>query len=130
MKINGEGIYGSKAWVKLGEGVAGADGSLRTLPGGALRQAQVDFQFGPKDFRFTVGKDGSVYAFALTVPKPGSQVTIVSLGTSAGLLAAPIRSVKMLGSSKKLAWSQKPEGLVITCPSRMPSDIAIAFKIQ
>ena len=130
MKINGEGIYGSKAWVKLGEGMAEANGSLRTLPGGALRQAQVDFHFGSTDFRFTVGKDGSIYAFAMAVPKPGEQVTIVSLGSSAGLLAAPIHSVTLLGSRKKIVWSQKPEGLVITCPSRMPSDIAIAFKIQ
>jgi alpha-L-fucosidase len=130
MKVNGEGIYGSKAWVKLGEGVAEADGKLRTLPGGALGKAQAGFQFGPKDFRFTVGKDGSVYAFALAVPQPGSQVTIVSLGTSAGLLTAPIHSVTLLGSRKKLIWSQKPEGLVITCPSRMPSEIAVAFKVQ
>jgi alpha-L-fucosidase len=130
MKINGEGIYGSKAWVKLGEGVTEADGNLRTLPGGALRQAQIDFQFGPTDFRFTVGKDGSLYAFAMAVPKPGSQVTIVSLGTNAGLLAAPIRSVTLLGSRKKLVWSQKPEGLVITCPNQMPSEIAVTFKIQ
>ena len=130
MKINGQGIYGSKAWVKLGEGVTEADGNLRTLPKGSLRQAQIDFQFGPKDFRFTVGKDGSLYAFALAVPKPGSQVTIVSLGSGAGLLTAPIRSVTLLGSRKKLAWRQRPEGLVITCPSHMPSEIAVAFKIQ
>jgi len=130
MKINGEGIYGSKAWVKLGEGTTEADGNLRTLPGGALRQPQADFQYGPTDFRFTVGKDGALYAFAIAVPKPGSQVTIVSLGSSAGLLSAPIRSVTLLGSRKKLVWSQKPEGLVITCPSHMPSEIAVAFKIQ
>ena len=130
MKINGKGIYGSKAWVKLGEGVTEADGNLRTLPGGALGEKQASFQFGPKDFRFTVGKDGSIYAYALAVPKPGSQVTIVSLGSGAGLLAAPIRSVTLLGSRKKLVWSQRPEGLLITCPSHMPSEIAVAFKVQ
>ena len=129
MKINGEGIYGSKAWVKLGEGVAEADGSLRTLPGGALRQAQADFLFGPKDFRFTQ-KDDAIYAFALAVPQPGAQVTIVSLGSGAGLLAARIRSVTLLGSKEKLLWSQKPEGLVVTAPSKLPSNIAVTFKIQ
>jgi alpha-L-fucosidase len=100
------------------------------LPGGALRQPQADFQYGTTDFRFTVGKDSSLYAFAMAAPKPGSQVTIVSLGSSAGLLSAPIRSVTLLGSRKKLAWSQKPEGLVITCPNRMPSEISVAFKVQ
>jgi alpha-L-fucosidase len=130
MKINGEGIYGSKAWFKLGEGVTNADGSLRTLPGGALGKAQADYQFGPTDFRFTSGKDGSLYAFALAVPEPGAQVTIASLGTNAGLLTTPIHSVSMLGSPEKLVWSQHPEGLVIVCPSSMPSRIAVTFKIQ
>ena len=130
MKINGEGIYGSRAWVKLGEGAAGADGKMRTLPGGALGQKQAEFQFGPTDFRFTVGKDGSIYAFALAVPQPGAKVTITSLGTSAGLLATPVHSVTMLGSTKKLVWSQRPEGLVIESPAKMPSQIVVAFKVQ
>jgi alpha-L-fucosidase len=130
MKINGQGIYGSKAWVKLGEGVTEADGTLRTLPGGALGQKQASFHFGPADFRFTVGKDGAVYAFALEPPQPGQHLTIVSLGTSAGLLSAPVHSVTMLGSNKKLVWSQKPEGLEIVAPSRIPSKIVVAFRIQ
>jgi alpha-L-fucosidase len=130
MKINGEGIYGSKAWVKLGEGAADADGNLRVMPYGALRQAHAAFQFGPTDFRFTVGKDGSIYAFALAAPEPGAKVKIASFGSGAGLLAAPIHSVTLLGSRKKLVWSQKPDGLEIVCPSRMPSQIAVAFKVQ
>jgi alpha-L-fucosidase len=130
MKINGEGIYGSKAWVKLGEGVKDADGKLRTLPGGALGQKQADFQFGPTDFRFTVGKDGAIYAFALAVPQPGAKVTILSLGSDAGLLPGHIHSVSLLGSRKRLIWTQYPGGLVIECPAKMPSQIAVAFKIQ
>jgi len=54
----------------------------------------------------------------------------VSLGSGAGLLTAPIRSVTLLGSRKKLVWSQKPDGLEIVCPSRMPSQIAVAFKVH
>jgi alpha-L-fucosidase len=130
MKINGEGIYGSKAWEKLGEGATDASGKLRTLPSGQLGQAQAEFQFGPTDFRFTSGKDGSVYAFALAVPHPGAQVTIASLGSGAGLMSAPVRSVSLLGSAEKLVWSQHSEGLVVTCPSQMPSQIAVAFKVQ
>jgi alpha-L-fucosidase len=130
MKINGEGIYGSKAWVKFGEGAPDADGNLRTLPAHALDKPQADFRFGPTDFRFTVGKNGSIYAFALAVPQPGARVTIVSLGGGAGLLPAPIHSVTMVGSKSKLVWSQRPEGLVITCPRRVPSQIAVVFRIR
>ena len=64
------------------------------------------------------------------MPQPGAQVTIVSLGAGVGLLAAPIRSVTLLGSKEKLLWSQKPEGLVVTAPSKLPSNIAVTFKIQ
>jgi alpha-L-fucosidase len=130
MKINGEGIYGSKAWVKFGEGATDDKGNLRVVPYGALGKSQAEFQFGPKDFRFTVGKDGSIYAFALAAPQPGAEITIVSLGSGAGLLTTPIKSVKMLGSDEKLAWSQHADGLVITAPAKMPSDIAVAFKVQ
>jgi alpha-L-fucosidase len=128
MKVNGEGIYGSKAWVKFGEGTTGADGKLRTVPSGALGEKQTNFLFGPTDFRFTSGKDGSVYAFALSVPQPKAQVKISSLGSNAGLLT--VHSVTLLGSQEKLVWKQEPDGLKIICPSRMPSQIAVTFKIR
>jgi alpha-L-fucosidase len=127
MKINGEGIYGSKAWIKLGEGMTGADGKLRTLPAGQLGREQASFRFGPRDFRFTVGKDGSIYAFALAVPKAHTRIKIASLGSQAGIA---VHSVTMPGSHERLAWSQHPDGLVIRSPSRLPSQIAVAFKIR
>ena len=42
MRINGAGIYGSKAWTRLGEG---ADGKLNVLPGGKLGRDQADHRF-------------------------------------------------------------------------------------
>jgi len=87
-------------------------------------------QFGPADFRFTQGKDGSVYVFALSVPQPGAEVMIVSLGTGAGLLSAPVKSVSLLGSGEDLIWSQNTEALVVKCPALMPSQIAAAFKVR
>jgi hypothetical protein len=38
--------------------------------------------------------------------------------------------VSLLGSGEKLVWSQHPDGLVVKCPAQMPSQIAVAFKIQ
>jgi alpha-L-fucosidase len=130
MKMNGEGIYGSKAWVKLGEGKLDADGNLGTLPSGQLGKDQADFQFGPSDFRFTAGAHGEVYAFSLSVPAPNSSVKILSLGTSAHLLAQPIRSVTLLGSDAKISWTQRPDGLLIRCPSQLPSHVVVTFKIE
>ena len=49
MRINGVGIYGSKAWTRLGEG---ADGKLNVLPGGKIGRQQADHRFAPSDIRF------------------------------------------------------------------------------
>jgi alpha-L-fucosidase len=130
MKINGQAIYDSRAWVKLGEGRPDAQGRLRTLPSGQLGKEQAHFQFGPGDFRFTAGADGSVYAIALAVPKPGARVKIRSLGSAQGLLKGPVKSVTMLGSAEPLRWRQEADGLAVVAPSRLPSQIAVVFRVQ
>lgn len=104
MTMHGEGIYGSRAWVKP------TDGS----------------------FRFTVGTNGFLYAYYFGTPSAGTQLTIPSLATTSNLLVAPISSVSLLGSAAALAWSQTSSGLVVTCPTPMPSvpsGTAIGFKI-
>jgi alpha-L-fucosidase len=134
MKINGVGIYGSKAWKKLGEGEVVIDSKtneakLKTLPGGKLGKRHADFTFSTKDFRFTQGKNGEVYAFCLAVPKPGDVLIIQSFGTDAKLLDKKIISVTMLGSNSKLQWEQRPDGLRITCPKNIPNKFAVGFKV-
>ncbi len=56
MKINGEAIYGSRAWERFGEGDS-INGKLLSVPKGKIGQKQADFTFSTRDFRFTVGKD-------------------------------------------------------------------------
>jgi alpha-L-fucosidase len=128
MALNGEGIYGSKAWVVPGEG---EDGKLHTLPSGSIGERQAQFQFGPKDFRFTVGKDGTLYAFGMTVPAPGSEIRINKLGAAANLLGKPVSSVTLLGHhGTPLRWKQTDDALVITAPNEMPFASAVAFNIK
>jgi len=123
LRINGEGIYGSRAWVKYGEGE-------QHLPGGKLGAKQANCLFSTNDFRFTVGTNGCLYAYCMTVPASGSQLKITSLGTDASLLPGKIKSVTLLGSPDKLTWSQQADGLVITCPPGMPFETAVGFKID
>ena len=128
LRVNGQGIYGSKAWVRLGEG---EDGKLRTLPAGKLGKEQADFVFGPHDFRFTVGRDGSLYAFTMMVPKPGTTLKINSLGARENLLGKPVTSVSLVGhEGAPLTWRQDADGLVITTPSEMPFATAVAFNVR
>jgi alpha-L-fucosidase len=126
MKINGEGIYGSHAWLKLGEG---ANGRIKEFPRGKIGAKQAAFHFAPTDFRFTAGSDGAVYAYCMAVPQGGSTVKIASMGANAGLLRSAIKSVTLLGSAEPLQWTQEPDALEITCPAEMPYKIAVAFKV-
>jgi alpha-L-fucosidase len=104
MAIHGEGVYGSRAWVKPAEG----------------------------SFRFTVGTNGCLYAFYEGIPSGGNKLTIASLATTSNLLVGAITNVSMLGSTRTLTWSQTSTGLVVTCPTPMPtlpSGTAIGLKI-
>ncbi len=129
MRRNGEAVYGSHAWKVPGEGEI-VDGKLKMLPGGKLERRHADFKFETQDFRFTVGKNNALYAFCMTVPEPGKQLKIKSLGKDAKNLDNPVKRVKLLGHEGKLTWKQEADGLVITCPTEMPFATAVVFKID
>lgn len=126
LRVNGEAIYGSKAWVTFGEGKDDT-GAIKSLPEGKLGRKQADFKFGPEDFRFTVGKDGALYAIALCVPE--GEVLVESLGSESKLLDKKITAVSLLGSDAKIDWKQEPGALVIQPVEKWPSQHAVAFRI-
>lgn len=129
MHRNGDAVYGSHAWKILGEGNI-KNGKLKQLPGGALTKKQADFKFDTRDFRFTVGKNGSLYVFSMSVPLGNETIKINSLGTNAKYLDKPIQSVKLLGYNGKLKWKLEADGLSITCPKKMPFETSIVFEIK
>lgn len=130
MRRNGEGIYGSRAWVKPGEGEI-VNGKLKMLPGGKLGKKHAEFAFGPQDFRFTVGKDGALYAYCLTVPTAGTELKITSLGTDANLLGRPVKSVTLLGAQgAALKWKQTAGALTMVCPDTAGFAIALGFRVE
>lgn len=122
MNINSAGIYGSRAWSQYGEG-------SNKLPTGALGNNQANKTFTNSDFRYTVGADGFLYAYCMTVPSAGATVALTALGTDDGTLAAPVTSVELLGSAGPLTWSQSATALNITCPASMPFQTSVCFKI-
>ncbi|MBP5214834.1 MAG: alpha-L-fucosidase, partial [Bacteroidales bacterium] len=123
MRTNGEAIYGSKAWTMIGEGEM-ANGKLKTLPGGRLIKKHADFRFDAQDIRFTVGKNGKLYAFCMNVPEAGQTVTIHSVTRKP-------KRVSLLGYSGKLKWKQTADGLAITYPKN-GADLktAAVFRIE
>jgi alpha-L-fucosidase len=129
MRRNGEAVYGSHAWIIPGEGEQ-VNGRLKMLPGGKLERRHADFRFNAQDFRFTIGKNGALYAFCMTVPASGTQLKIRSFGKDVKYMDKPVKTVKLLGYNGKLKWKQEADGLVITCPKEMLFETSIVFRIE
>ncbi|MDN3588495.1 alpha-L-fucosidase [Pedobacter aquatilis] len=129
MRRNGEAVYGSKAWSIPGEGEQ-QNGKLKMLPGGKLSSRQAEFKFNIEDFRFTVGKNNSLYAFCMTAPNGGAQLKIKSLGNSQSYLNKAIKNVRLLGYEGRLNWKQTSNGLIIQYPSEIQFATSAVFKIN
>jgi len=129
MRRNGEAVYGSRSWTIPGEGEQ-VNGKLKMLPGGALNRRHAEFKFDAQDIRFTIGKNGALYAFCMNVPAPGTQLKIKSLGTSASYWNKPVKMVKLIGYKGNLNWKQESDGLVITYPAERSFATAVVFKID
>lgn len=128
MKINGEAIYGSRAWVTPGEGEM-QGGRLKKLPGGGLGRKHKEYRFNAQDIRFTVGRNGKKYAFCMNVPEPGRTVRIMSMGRQANHFP-DVRKVSLLGYRGKLEWRQTDDALEIVYPDNAVLSFAVAFRIE
>lgn len=100
MATNSEGIYGTHAWTKYGEG-------------------EKDEQI----YRFTV-KKVTLYAFAMN--RKGTDLLIKSLPNSIG----KIKSVALLGGKTNLEFSQNESGLSIKLPNTELGNLPTGLKIE
>ncbi len=117
LKLNGEAIYDTRAWVTYGEGPTGNPK--------AFREEEQD-AYTPEDIRYTQ-KDATLYATLLGWP--GATATLTSLGSGGPVPADQIASVTMIGSSGELAWSQDAGGLTVQLPQEPPCDHATVVRI-
>jgi alpha-L-fucosidase len=118
LQVNGEAIYGTRAWTKLGEG---------TLD---LAREQ---KYTGQDIRFTT-KGDTLYAIFMAWPGPEAVVTSLALSSSNGLAtgSAPvgkIDSVTLLGDAEELEFTQDAAGLHVKFPADKPCAYAYALKI-
>jgi alpha-L-fucosidase len=137
MNINGEAIFGTRAWDVCGEGPSLA-GTVRDtsvfhrLPGladsspGATRSRGARDSGGKpltaQDIRFT-RKGKTLYAFAMGWPS--GDVSIQSLNSA----AAKVGNVELLGFGGQLKWAQDAAGLRVQLPAEKPCDHAVAFRV-
>ncbi|MHC4266762.1 MAG: alpha-L-fucosidase, partial [Planctomycetota bacterium] len=123
LKVNGEAIHGTKAWIKRKEG--SKDISFINSYEGDYEEF-VEPEYTSEDIVFT-SKDNILYAICLAWPK--NKAVIKSLGTNE-LPNIKINDVSMLGSDEDLKWELSEDGLVISAPNVKPCDYAFVFKID
>jgi alpha-L-fucosidase len=116
IKINGEGIYGTRPWKVYGEG------PLKIV---SRRTGENLKDYSSKDVRFTT-KNENIYAFVLA--RPTEDVLIETLKRG-GALDKEIEKIELLGNNEKISWTQSDEGLKIKCPKNTPNQPVIGFKI-
>jgi alpha-L-fucosidase len=114
MKVNSEGIHGTRPWKVFGEGPSLA---VTETSGKAREEDRKDLTAA--EIRFT-SKGQDVYAFLMGWPEGSAVVTSVD---------KKVRNVELLGHKGKLKWSQSEAGLNVTMPAEKPSDYAVTLKI-
>jgi alpha-L-fucosidase len=116
LKINGEGIYGTRPWNAFGEG------PLKIKDG---RQGENHQDFSQADIRFTT-KDDALYAFVLAPPT--ADIVIKTLATG-GLLDRKIAGIELMGSDEEVQWKRSADALTIQLPRELPGKIVNGFRI-
>ena len=122
LKINGDAIYGTRKW-KIN-----AEGNEEKLVTKGVHPKWVFDLCDGNDIRFTK-KDDALYAIVLGVPDT-KEIVIKSLGTAAIISTKGIRKISLLGSDEKIKWERNDTNLTIQAPSLIPSDYALAFKLE
>jgi len=121
LEVNGDAIFGTRPWVKFGEGPAGQIG-------GHMTEQRTKSIYTPKDIRFT-RKGNSLYVIALDWPEDG-QLIVESLNANVKISTGRINTVSMLGSDEKIEWERVDDGLTIHFPDKKPCEHAFVFKIE
>ncbi len=119
MAVNKEAIFGTRPWKISGEGPV-------KIKGGGFSEGGED-RLTDADFRFTT-KGDVLYATAFGWPDSG-KLTVGTLAANAPGIVGKVKTVSLLGSPDKLAWTQTADGLIVTLPTQKPCDHAYALKI-
>ena len=123
LKINGEGIYGTRKW-KIE-----TEGPVDKLIYDAGNKTMWDFanKCDENDIRFTK-KDNRLFAFILDWPEDRKAV-IKSLGTNTKTSSGGIADIRMLGHKDKLKWTRNKQGLTVNLPNQKPCNYAFGLEI-
>ena len=124
--VNGEAIYGTRAWTTYGEGPTpqGNANGARGLTDGMLKV------YTSRDIRFTT-KGDTLYAILFAWPTGDEPAVIASLAAG-NTVDGKVEKVEMLGVAKPLSFTQDEKGLTVKMPvpAIKPCDFAYVLKIS
>ena len=119
LKVNGEAIYATRCWKKLGEGDAESTKGAFTDNTATV--------YTTRDMRFTT-KGNDFFVIVLNWDETAG-VLVKSLDKNT-IADAKILHVQLLGSNEKIEWEQIGEGIRLSFPKTKPCDFAYSFKIS
>ncbi len=120
MRVNEEGIYGTRPWNVYGEGPQ-AEAPAVKLNAQGFNEGK-GLPSTSKDIRYAA-KDKTVYAFTLGVPTEA--VVLKSFANE------KVKSVSMLGIDKPVRWNQENGLLSLSAPDKDSGlSIAVGYKIE
>ena len=117
LSINGEAIYGTRAWRTYGEGPT-------KVAAGSFHDTDTA-KYTAEDFRFTT-KGAAIYAIGLAWPTSGEAV-IRSLAKTVG--SELVQSVALVGGDGKLRFEQSADGLHVQLPAASSAKYAYALRV-
>ncbi len=128
---NGEGIYGSRPWVRYGEGPSVPNEPPGDWKGGSTAHDGPPLKRKPPipiseaEFRFTTA-NANLYAFGYKYP--AAEANIRSLSNS----AAKVERVTLLGPEpRQLQFRQSSQALIVTMPPpSTPSSLPYTLRIE
>ncbi len=117
LSVNGEAIYGTRAWMIYGEGPT-------KVRGGSFHDVDTD-HYTEHDFRFTTK---AKHLYAIELAPPANREAVIHALPSSGTLT--VKAVELLGSPAPLHFEQREDGLHITMPSSTSFNYANSFRIS
>ena len=124
MKVNGEGIYGTRSWTKYGEGPAMEASAPLSAQGFNESKGK---PFSAEDIRFTT-KNKVLYATLLGWPEADLRVQVKSLAATGR--TGQISRVSLIGYPGKLEWVQNDRALIVNLPDKAPGKNAFMLKVE
>lgn len=121
LEVNGEAIYETRPWKVFGEGPT-------RIRGGGHKVEKQKIVYTEKDIRFTKKGEHTLYAIIMDAPK--ADILVETFSTNLSTLVDGVDSIRLLGSDEPVKWKLDENGLHISQPKTIPSNMAIAYEIS